>query len=73
MTRLLDRMETKGWIERARDMHDRRAVLASITGVGLALLAELDEPVRERHQRQFAGLDEETKLRVMEALKLLLG
>ena len=73
MTRLLDRMETKGWIERARDMHDRRAVLASITGVGLALLAELDEPVRKRHQRQFAGLDEETKLRVIEALKLLLG
>ena len=73
MTRLLDRMETKGWIERARDVNDRRVVLASITGPGLALLAELDEPVKESHKRQFEGLDAEKKVQITEGLKLFLG
>lgn len=73
MTRLLDRMETRGWIERARAVEDRRVVLASITESGKALLAELDEPVTQCHRRQFSGLDEESKRRITEALKLLLG
>jgi DNA-binding MarR family transcriptional regulator len=73
MTRLLDRMETRGWIERARAVEDRRVVLASITESGMALLAELDEPVTECHRRQFSGLDAERKARITESLKLLLG
>jgi DNA-binding MarR family transcriptional regulator len=73
MTRLLDRMETRGWIERARAVEDRRVVLASITESGMALLAELDEPVTECHRRQFSGLDAERKARITETLKLLLG
>jgi len=73
MTRLLDRMETRGWIERARAVEDRRVVLASITESGMALLAELDEPVTECHRRQFSGLDAERKAQITEALKLLLG
>lgn len=73
MTRLLDRIEAKGWIERSRDGEDRRVVLASITTAGLLLLAELDEPVRESHRRQLAPLDEATKRTVLDALKLLLG
>jgi DNA-binding MarR family transcriptional regulator len=70
ITRLLDRMETKGWIERSRDGGDRRVVLASITQSGLDLLAELDQPILECHQRQFAGLDPTTKRLVAETLKL---
>lgn len=73
MTRLLDRMETRGWIERARAVEDRRVVLASITESGMALLAELDEPVTECHRRQFSGLDAEQKAQITETLKLLLG
>jgi len=72
MTRLLDRMETRGWIERARAVEDRRVVLASITESGMALLAELDEPVTECHRRQFSGLDAEQKAQITETLKLLL-
>ncbi|MBE0660390.1 MAG: MarR family transcriptional regulator [Bryobacteraceae bacterium] len=70
ITRLLDRMEAKGWIERSRDGCDRRVVLASITEAGLNLLAELDTPILECHQRQFAGLDTGTKRLVAETLKL---
>jgi DNA-binding MarR family transcriptional regulator len=73
MTRLLDRLEAKGWIKRTRDGKDRRTVLASITKAGLDLLAELDEPVLESHRRQLATLDFATKRTVSDALKLLLG
>lgn len=53
MTRLLDRMEKRGLIIRARQSDDRRVVKTRITAAGLALLKSLDQPVRELHKRQF--------------------
>ncbi|MGB7283390.1 MAG: MarR family transcriptional regulator [Candidatus Acidiferrum sp.] len=53
MTRLLDRMEKRGLITRARQSDDRRVVKTRITPAGLALLKNLDQPVRELHKRQF--------------------
>lgn len=47
ITRLLDRLETKGFIVRERLSQDRRQVLVSISAKGLELVAALDEPVRE--------------------------
>ena len=47
ITRLLDRLETKGLVERKRCERDRRQVLCWISGDGLALLSELDTPVHE--------------------------
>ena len=55
-TRLLDRMETAGLIRRERASTDRRFVTTHITPVGLALLAELDEPVRALHRRHLTAL-----------------
>ena len=52
ITRLLDRMESRGLIARARETKDRRVVTTRITAEGLRLLAELDEPVDQMHQRQ---------------------
>ncbi len=45
LTRLLDRMESRGVIERERSAKDRRVVLTSITPAGLKLLATLDSSV----------------------------
>jgi DNA-binding MarR family transcriptional regulator len=45
ITRLLDRMEKSGWIERARDTRDRRVVLTCINRRGLDLLKEIDKPI----------------------------
>ena len=45
VTRLIDRMERKGWVERHRCTEDRRRVWCKITDDGLELLARLDEPV----------------------------
>ncbi|MBK5296243.1 MAG: MarR family transcriptional regulator [Vicinamibacteria bacterium] len=56
VTRLLDRLEAKQLIARARCPNDRRQVLCRITPVGLALLAGLDEPIRRAHQQALGVL-----------------
>jgi DNA-binding MarR family transcriptional regulator len=52
VTRLLDRLEKRGLIERRRTDKDRRVVRTSITSAGLALLADLDGPVDDLHELQ---------------------
>ena len=47
VTRLIDRMERKGWVERSRCTEDRRRVWCKITESGLRLLEELQQPVEE--------------------------
>ena len=44
VTRLIDRMERKGWVVRKRCTEDRRRVWCRITEKGLDLLARLDAP-----------------------------
>lgn len=53
ITRLLDRMETRGLITRARQTDDRRVIKTRVTPRGLALLENLDQPVHDLHKRQF--------------------
>jgi DNA-binding MarR family transcriptional regulator len=45
VTRLLDRIEAKGWVLRKRCTEDRRQVLCSITAAGLDLLRRIDAPM----------------------------
>jgi len=71
MTRLLDRMERRGWIKRQRTRGDRRVVLAGITKSGLSALAALDKPVVELRVRQFSPLSESRKAALIKALNLL--
>ena len=56
VTRLLDRMETRGWITRERSGEDRRVVTARITGCGQKLIEELEAPIAGAHKRSFAKL-----------------
>lgn len=44
VTRLIDRMERKGWVARQRCTDDRRRVWCRITPEGLELLSTLDQP-----------------------------
>jgi len=55
ITRLLDRMEARGLISRARDEQDRRVVKAQITAKGLSLLDEIQPLIFEYHRQRFAG------------------
>jgi DNA-binding MarR family transcriptional regulator len=57
VTRLVDRLEISGLVQRLRTPDDRRVVLVSITTRGLGLLASLDGPVRAIHQRQLSHMD----------------
>src|SRR3954470_20849738 len=58
VTRLLDRLESSGLIERERSTEDRRLVSTRITETGLALLDRLDEPVLEMHHEMLGHLSE---------------
>jgi DNA-binding MarR family transcriptional regulator len=45
LTRLLDRLESRGLVDRSRGTTDRRVVRATITTEGLKLLQSLDDPI----------------------------
>lgn len=67
VTRLLDRLEDAGLIERARDGVDRRQVSTRITDAGRGLLRTLDAPVAAEHQRLLGHLSA-SELRTLSTL-----
>jgi DNA-binding MarR family transcriptional regulator len=67
LTRLLDRLESRHLITRARDGEDRRVVTTRITQVGLALLEEVGAPL-EAEQRRLLGHMGEERLRALAGL-----
>jgi DNA-binding MarR family transcriptional regulator len=67
LTRLLDRLESRKLVTRARDGDDRRVVTTRISAAGLALLAELDAPVLERHRKNLGHMGKE-KLKALAQL-----
>ncbi len=69
ITRLLDRLEKRGLIERWRETKDRRVVQARITSEGLKLLARLDEPVEQGHRHQLGHLGRERLKALCELLR----
>jgi DNA-binding MarR family transcriptional regulator len=71
-TRLLDRLERMGLIERQRQDGDRRYVTTRITRAGLDLLTELDRPIADLHRSQIdAATDDElrTVVSVLERIR----
>jgi DNA-binding MarR family transcriptional regulator len=58
VTRLLDRLESNGLVQRQRVETDRRVVLVRLTPAGSRLLSQLDEPVQKLHEQQFARLND---------------
>lgn len=68
ITRLLDRLENSGYVERKRCTKDRRVVFIAITEQALQLLAQLDAPVTELHRAQLGHL---TKSELKQLTQLL--
>lgn len=58
ITRLLDKLEERGLIERERPADNRRMVLIGLTEKGRKMLAQLDEAVRDCHARQLGHLSQ---------------
>ena len=70
ITRLLDRLESRGLISRARGQKDRRVVKTYITKEGLRILAELDGPVQEFHRRQLRHMPPEKLRQLLRLLEM---
>jgi DNA-binding MarR family transcriptional regulator len=68
ITRLLDRLEAKGFVARQRSTEDRREVRVRITPQGLEVLARLDKPVGDLDRAAVARL---TKLDQQQLASLL--
>jgi DNA-binding MarR family transcriptional regulator len=56
ITRMLDKLEQRGLVERERPADNRRVVQVGITATGLALLDEIAGPLAECHARQLGHL-----------------
>jgi DNA-binding MarR family transcriptional regulator len=69
VTRLLDRLEEAGLVDRVRDEEDRRFVTARITASGLAKLALLDEPVTRMHEELLGHMKKGDLRRLAELLE----
>lgn len=67
LTRLLDRLEDRGWVGRHRCDKDRRRVYSKITAAGAALLDEYDGAVSRTLQAMLGHLGE-AKLAQLTAL-----
>lgn len=59
ITRLLDRLVDKRLVARERSETDRRVVISRIASPGLALLAEIDGPLRTRIETRFGRFSPE--------------
>lgn len=67
LTRLLDRLEARHLVTRARDGADRRVVTTRISQAGLALLTELEEPLQTAVRRLLGHMGED-RLRTLATL-----
>jgi DNA-binding MarR family transcriptional regulator len=56
ITRLLDRLEKRGYVRRGRGVEDRRVVRAYLTEEGGAALRSLDKPMRDAVRGPLAPL-----------------
>ena len=73
ITRLMDRLEARGLLARARDPEDRRIVTHVLTEDGVALVNELDRPVRDLHRATLRGIDAaklETLIAILEEIQI---
>jgi DNA-binding MarR family transcriptional regulator len=72
ITRLLDRLEKRGLVKRAREKADRRIVTSRITATGTDLLKRLDEPLQRALKEQLGHMEtkqQEALIRLLETAR----
>lgn len=57
MSGIVERIASRGWLERRPDPADRRRLLLRVTEEGQTVLAALEGPTREARARLLEGLD----------------
>ena len=72
MTRVLEKLETRGLVERVRGAHqDGRAAMVRITAAGRRTRKLLDELMRERTQTIMSAIPPKQRAEVLNVLELL--
>jgi DNA-binding MarR family transcriptional regulator len=71
ITRLLNRLEDRGFVERTRAKHDRRIIYGKITPDGLKLLREMDGPIEKHGREMLRHVGQEKLKQLIELLELV--
>jgi MarR family transcriptional regulator, organic hydroperoxide resistance regulator len=71
ITRLLNRLEDRGLVERTRARHDRRVIYGKITAAGLKLLREMDGPIEKHGREMLRHVAPEQLKQLIELLELV--
>ena len=72
-SRIIDKLEQKGWAKRSISRHDRRKSDVLILPAGLQLLSGLDEPMSSMFGRCMSELDSDVALDMNNQLALVLN
>lgn len=71
VTRLLNRLEKRGLVKRARAKTDRRVVYGRITAAGLKLLRAMDKPIEDHGREILKHVGQEQLRQLIELLELV--
>ena len=71
VTRLLDRLENRGFVQRMRAKLDRRVIYGKITAAGLKLLREMDGPLEKFGREMLRHVGQEKLKQLIELLELV--
>ena len=72
LTRNLERIESRGWVDRSLDPEDRRAFRMRLTADGRSLARQIEEQNQQFARQLMAGLPPERRRRVIDGLLDLL-
>jgi DNA-binding MarR family transcriptional regulator len=73
LVRILDRMESEGWLERRRDPRDRRVRCLYLTSAAKPLLDDIKHLIDVTWEEAFAGIPKQKSEMVMELLDTVRG
>ncbi len=71
VSRLIDRMEAQGWVERQADPHDRRVRLVKPSARALALRDDLRRMAEEIYAEALVGISADEKQNLMQCLRTI--
>lgn len=71
MSNTITALETRGWLRRTRNNHDRRVVMIELTDEGRQIYSEIDSKTRQRVREILDPLDDADKTTVHQALGVL--